>query len=362
MSFIRKAKNGGYYGYAVYYDKDRKRHFKSAGKFRLKKDAVASATELEKELNKANIDLRDISLADYYQRWYETYKQASLADNTRLKYASTLKAITKYFKDAKLASIKRTDYQQFINWYGSNHAMESVKKVNGHIRSCIGYALDDDIINKDFTKRVQLVANKARERKPEYLTTSELALFKDAVSKRLDGRSVSPYMILTAIYTGARKSEIQALTWKDIDFMHGTISITKSWDDERKKVKPTKNASSNRTIPVNRELLDKLVALRANHSVMVFQNILGDIPTSNALNKMIDKTLANVGISKNDFTFHSLRHVHVAYLISKGVDIYAISKRLGHSNITTTLNKYSYLIDEYQAKNDKQIIQELGSL
>lgn len=362
MSFTRKANNGGYYGYAVYYDKDKKRHFKSAGKFRLKKDAVASANELEKELNKANIDLRDISLADYFKRWYETYKQASLADNTRLKYASTLEVINKYFKDKMLKDIRRSDYQQFINWYGSSHAMESVKKVNGHIRSCIGYAIDDDIIAKDFTKRVQLVANKARERKPEYLTTSELIQFKDAISKRLDGQSVSPYMILIAIYTGMRKSEIQALTWSDIDFMHGTISITKSWDDMRKKVKPTKNVSSNRTIPVNRELLDKLVDLRANHSVMVFQNVLGEIPTSNALNKMIDKTLASVGINKNYFTFHSLRHVHVAYLIGQGVDIYAISKRLGHSNVTTTLNTYSYLIDEYKAKNDKRIIQELEVL
>ncbi|HJF29614.1 MAG TPA: site-specific integrase [Ligilactobacillus saerimneri] len=359
---IRKEKDGLYRSYVYYYDKDHKRRGKSAGKFKRKKDAVASANELERELNQINLNLRDISLADYFKRWYETYKQASLADNTRLKYASTLEVINKYFKDKMLKDIRRSDYQQFINWYGSNHAMESVKKVHGHIRSCIGYAIDDDLISKDFTNRVQLVANKARERKPEYLTTSELTTFKDAVVSRLGGQSVSPYMILTAIYTGMRKSEIQALTWSDIDFMHGTISITKSWDDMRKKVKPTKNASSNRTIPVNRELLDKLIDLRANHSVMVFQNILGEIPTSNALNKMIDKTLASVGINKNYFTFHSLRHVHVAYLIGQGVDIYAISKRLGHSNVTTTLNTYSYLIDEYKAKNDNLIIKKLGAL
>lgn len=361
MSYARKAKKGGYYGYATYYVNNTKKN-KSAGWFRLRKDALEKARELEEQLNAGDADLKEISFADYFNLWYKTYKQASLADNTRLKYASTLKAITEYFKDTKLASIKRTDYQQFINWYGSNHAMETVKKVNCHIRSCAGYALDDDIISKDFTKRVQLVANKNRERKPEYLTTSELTTFKDAVNKRLDRRAVSPYMILTAIYTGMRKSEIQALTWSDIDFMHGTISITKSWDDKRKKVKPTKNTSSNRTIPVNRELLDKLVDLRANHSIRVFQNILGEIPTSNALNNMINKTLASVGISKNHFTFHSLRHVHVAFLISKGVDIYAISKRLGHSNITTTLNRYSYLIDEYKARSNSLIISKLSSL
>nr|WP_283590455.1 site-specific integrase [Ligilactobacillus saerimneri] len=359
---IRKEKDGLYRSYVYYYDKDHKRRGKSAGKFKRKKDAVASANELERELNQINLNLRDISLADYFKRWYETYKKASIADNTCIKYSNTLNAIIEYFKDTMLKDIKRSDYQRFINWYGKSHAMVSVKKVNGHIRSCIGYAIDDDIIAKDFTKRVQLVADKNRERKPEYLTTSELIQFKDAVVNCLGGQSVSPYMILTAIYTGMRKSEIQALTWKDIDFMHSTISITKSWDDLRKKVKPTKNASSNRTIPVNRALLDKLVDLRANHSIMVFQNVLGEIPNSGVLNKAIDNILASIGISKNYFTFHSLRHVHVAYLIGQGVDIYAISKRLGHSNITTTLNTYSYLIDEYKAKNDKQIIQKLGAL
>lgn len=68
------------------------------------------------------------------------------------------------------------------------------------------------------------------------------------------------------------------------------------------------------------------------------------------------------GISKQGFHFHSLRHVHVAFLISKGVDIYAISKRLGHSNVTVTLNTYSYLIDEYKAKNDDLITNKLSQL
>lgn len=62
------------------------------------------------------------------------------------------------------------------------------------------------------------------------------------------------------------------------------------------------------------------------------------------------------------FHFHSLRHVHVVYLLGQGVDIYAISKRLGHSNITVTLNTYSYLVDEYKAKNDTLIIDKLAEL
>lgn len=361
MSYVRKAKNG-YYGYASYKDSNGKRRYKSAGKFKLKRDALAKADELEKELSAVDAKLKDISLVDYFKRWYKTYKQASLSNNTCRTYNNSLLAISKYFDDKKLADITRTDYQQFINWYSLNHALGSVKQVNRHIRACVSYAIDDDIISKDFTKRVQLVENKQRGRNPEYLTTSELIKFKDAVLNRLDGVSTAPYMVLTAIYTGMRKSEIQGLTWNDIDFLHGTISINKSWDDIRKKTNPTKNSSSVRTIPVNRSLLDALADLRANHSVRVFQNVLGDIPNGGKLNRLIGVILDDAGISKKDFTFHSLRHVHVAFLIGQGVDIYAISKRLGHSNVTTTLDTYSYLIDEYKAKNDSLIIDKLKAL
>lgn len=95
---------------------------------------------------------------------------------------------------------------------------------------------------------------------------------------------------------------------------------------------------------------------------MIFRNVFGTIPTSTALNKCLRNIMKQNNIEKQDFHFYSLRHVHVAYLISKGVDIYAISKRLGHTNVTITLNTYSYLIEEYKAKNDNLIINKLSEL
>ncbi|MCZ0891846.1 tyrosine-type recombinase/integrase [Ligilactobacillus saerimneri] len=360
---IRKEKDGLYRGYVFFYDKNHKRRGKSAGKFKRKKDALDATRDLEKELDTSNINLLEISFADYYQRWYETYKKYGLAEVTSKRYRTFSKAIRDHFKDKMLKDVKRSDYQQFINWYGKNHSLSSVSKLNGAIRACVEYAIDDDIIRKDFTTRVKLVYNKNHERAVEYLNNNELKKFKDALVANINPRSTGRYMILTAIYTGMRKSEIQALTWSDIDFLHSTISITKSWDDTKKEFKDTKTANSRRVVPVPRELLNYLQQLKFNGSTMVFQNALGNIPTSPSLKKQINSILDDAEVPpKNNFSFHSLRHVHVAYLISKGVDIYAISKRLGHSDITITLKVYSYLIDEYKAKNDKQIIRELGAL
>lgn len=362
MSYVRKAKNG-YYGYAAYYDKNGKRHTKSAGIFKLKRDAINASDELEKEFDQRNMNLADISFYNYYLRWFKLYKtNKARSASAKNQYRIIGNKVHEYFKDTRMIDIKRSDYQGFINWYGSNHARKSVTKLNGALKNCVSYAIDDDIISKNFTHNVEIAFDRTKRVKVEYLNTSELNTLKTAVMDKLNHYNTSRYMILLAIFTGMRKSEIQALTWSDIDFMHSTISINKSWDEHKKAFKPTKTVSSKRTIKVNRAILQRLRDLKANNSVMVFKNVLGTIPTSNALNKCLRSIMQSVGIQKQGFHFHSLRHVHVAYLLSKGVDIYAISKRLGHSDITVTLNTYSYLIDEYKAKNDTLIIDKLSQL
>lgn len=86
---------------------------------------------------------------------------------------------------------------------------------------------------------------------------------------------------------------------------------------KEKTFKPAKTASSNRTIKVNRQLLNYLQDLKVNGSTMVFQNVLGTVPTGTALNKCLRSIMSTAKIEKQGFHFHSLRHVHVAYLLIK---------------------------------------------
>ncbi|KRM81905.1 site-specific integrase [Liquorilactobacillus vini] len=170
-------------------------------------------------------------------------------------------------------------------------------------------------------------------------------------------------MILTAIYTGMRLDEIQALTWKDINPIWKTISINKAWDYTRGgDFKNTKNESSKRIIRINQQLIDWLMELKSNGSEMVFMSQFKTVPTSNSVNQMLKELLNELGLQKKNFHFHSLRHSHVAYLLSQGISIYAISKRLGHSNISTTINTYAYLLDEFKARQDDLFEKNLNKL
>lgn len=359
-----KKTNNGYYGYVNYRDGNgNRKQRKAKGRFKLKRDAKEAATKLKLELEESNIDFIDISFTNYYRKWFKLYKANKVKSHSgKYQYELIGNYVEKYFKQKKLKDIRRSDYQGFINWYGKNHSYESVRKLKGACHTCIDYAVDDGIINKNFTNNVEISYDANRTRKVEYLNNSELQKLKKFTVDKLDQHYTSRYMILTAIYTGMRKGEIQALTWNDIDFLHSTISISKSWDEKGKAFKPTKTSSSNRVIKVNRELLEYLGDLRADGSTMVFRNMFGTIPTSNALNKCLHEVMKEAGIPKQEFHFHSLRHVHVAYLIGQGIDIYAISKRLGHANVNITLKVYAYLVDEFKTKNDNAIVEKLGNI
>lgn len=165
-------------------------------------------------------------------------------------------------------------------------------------------------------------------------------------------------MILTAIYTGARLGEIQGLTWGNINETEMMITIDHSYADETRTIKTTKNDSSNRVIRINHDLIRLLNQLKkplAGAKSMVFLNQYGTIPTSAAVNKTLRESLAAIDLNKRGFHFHSLRHTHVAYLLSHNVPLYVIAKRLGHADISTTSRIYSYLIDEFREKTDNQI-------
>lgn len=162
-----------------------------------------------------------------------------------------------------------------------------------------------------------------------------------------------------------RPGEIRVLTWNDIDFKNKQIHITKSWDYDKKKIvnydsdeinKKTKNRSSTRVIAVDQKLLDILLQLKKNGTMRLFIGPDGTIPTSSAVNKVLRKQLKKLHIEKNGFHFHSLRHTHVAMLLFKGVDLYSISKRLGHSNMSITASTYAYMLDELKQKSDNQIV------
>ncbi|WEV51634.1 tyrosine-type recombinase/integrase [Lactobacillus sp. ESL0731] len=337
-------------------------HQKSKSGFKTKRQAQVWASKIEVQKAESDIVIENPTFADYYKKWSEAFRIPGKAANTVSRYRYIEIEIKRYFKQQKMNKITRIQYQDFINQYGKNHSKASVRKTNGIIRGCIKDAIVDHIINNDFTARVNLVYDINRTKEVLYLSVKETQALIAKTKEKLNPRYSSRYMILTAIYTGMRIGEIMALTWKDINFKAKTISITKSFSYVTGRIKEPKTASSVRTIRVTNKLLNILKPLQKRNEKYVFAKSLEELPSTTACNKKLKELLIECNINKPGFHFHSLRHTHTSILLYEGVDLYAISKRLGHSNMSITATFYAHMIDELKAKSDDHIEEVLDSL
>ena len=173
------------------------------------------------------------------------------------------------------------------------------------------------------------------------------------------------YIIMAAILTGARLSELAGLRWEDIDAKNCIITINHQVDlranlhSRNTQLMPLKTKSSKRQIPVPKSLIDQLEKIKASNDQFVFHTAKGNLCSATTESYQLKAILKACEIDAPGFHFHSLRHSHVALLLAQGVDIYAISKRLGHSSFQTTLNTYAYLIDEKKKQENEKIIRAL---
>ena len=98
------------------------------------------------------------------------------------------------------------------------------------------------------------------------------------------------------------------------------------------------------------KLLNWLKELPQNHS-FVFDRV-----SNNAVNKSLQKALIRAKIKKQ-VTFHALRHTHASILLSEGVQLLTVSKRLGHADPNITLQTYAHVLDEMKDSESDKIKQ-----
>ncbi len=164
--------------------------------------------------------------------------------------------------------------------------------------------------------------------------------------------------IVLCLYTGLRIGELLALTWNDIDFAKGTLSVNKSCHDGKDGLiidKP-KTAQSIRIIPLPQQLLPKLKALKAiNHSSFIVANA-GTPVSVRSYQRSFELLLKKLNIPHKGF--HSLRHTFATRALECGMDVKTLSEILGHKNPTVTLNRYVHSLMEHK----QDMMNRLGKL
>ena len=178
----------------------------------------------------------------------------------------------------------------------------------------------------------------------------------DELLAKMRGRALYCKLVV-ALFTGIRRGELLGMQWRDLDLDGKTLRIERALEETRSgvRLKLPKTLAGRRTISMpeivinalrdhRREQLELRVKLglgKLADDAFVFSNFDGKHHSPSGLSVQWRDTAAAIGFEGT--TWHSFRHTHASMLIAAGMDIVQVSKRLGHSSPTVTLNVYSHL-------------------
>ena len=169
------------------------------------------------------------------------------------------------------------------------------------------------------------------------------------------------------IHTGMRVGEVLGLSWDDVDLVDGTLSVRHTFSPSRDgyfRLGPPKTKSSWRTISLSAEVVKVLREWKEPEEYLYttrvevdgkevfasapvdFRQVCagkdGQILTPGLWRTAFQDTLRREGLRR--IKLHDLRHTHASLLLLDGESMLAVSRRLGHANIQTTINLYGHLL------------------
>ena len=296
---------------------------------------------------------------EYFAEWMVLYKYGAVRPITYQKYLVTQRRLAELAPNLRMRDIDRHSYQALISDYAVTHEKQTTMDFHHHLKAAILDAIDEGLITSDPTRKVIIKGKAHSKKKPKFLNRFELqSLLKNL---NLTDKPNWDWFILLSAKTGMRFSEVLALTPNDFDFRHHKISIIKTWNYKTSEggFSETKNLSSRRTITIDALLSRQFAKITSGMAADKPIFISGRVFNSTVNNRLrILCKIAGVSI----ISIHSLRHTHVSLLIYAGVSIASISKRLGHSSISTTQETYLHIIQELEKQDNDKIIRHLSTL
>lgn len=333
------------------------------GKYKpIRKGGFASSTEakvaaLEVELQvkkKRNIIVKDKSLSSLFKEWIDTYKTGSISEKTTERYYAHQELVEEHFKDTAIQAISKMDYQKFLNEFAKTHAKESTRKLNTHIRACVKYAIEEGYIQNNFTENAIIFGKvKAKSEEEKYIEYDEAKrLYEYLINE--EKIYLSHLLILLAVVSGMRFSELVGLNRSDFNFEENYITVNKTWDYKKEYFGNTKNEQSKRTLFIDKAVMEKFkdwFSMTEERSP-IFSDKMHGVITNAATNKALRRMLKRLNIKS--VTMHALRHTHGSMLLADGASIVYVSERLGHADVQTTNNVYSHILKKLRSKEDKR--------
>jgi integrase len=293
-----------------------------------KKIAELTLKDIELKIAKGeNLGIHDLPhlLFRDYSREYLEFSKANKGESSWVRDCVSMRHLVEALGDKYLFAVAPKQIEEYkkhrLDKGGAQPA--TVNRELATLRHMFNKAVEWGYVKDTPVKGVRML--KIPPGRLRFLEASEIARLVDECSPHLRP------IVVTALNTGMRLSEILCLRWSQVNFRLRTITVERTKNNER------------RIIPVNQPLfldLERLAKKKRTEFVFCDE----DGKPFRSVQTGFKAACRRAGIA--DFRFHDLRHTFASHLVMSGVNIRAVQQLLGHKDIKMTM-RYSHLSPQH---------------
>ncbi len=256
-----------------------------------------------------------------HDNWISALNYLDNFTDGNLKFADLNEKFLNDFKEYLLTTKSKKSSKTTLS---RNSAVSYFNKVKAALKQ----AYNDGILQNNLNAKIKPIT--AAETRREYLTIEELnRLVKTPCNNDLLKRAA-----LFSALTGLRFSDIQKMTWSELEYIEGQGYFLNFSQQKTKGIE---------VLPISEQAYN-LLGEPKEPKDKVFEGL----KYSAYNNKHLFQWIGAAGITK-DITFHCFRHTFATLQLFSGTDIYTVSKMLGHKDLKTT-QVYAKIVDESKRK------------
>ena len=323
--------------------------------------------ELTKKLHAKILEYRGVELSEessmtldeWLERWLTEYKVNTIRESTLERYRTDLtNHVIPRLGYKKISFITTNDIQKMYvdikengrihnrNEKGTALSDSVVRSIHMMLHQAFEDAVKERLISKNPTKGTTIPKKSHAEM--QVLNKEQMDRFFEEIDKDDIWRD----FFYTELTTGLRRGEICGLKWCDFDEKHGTLSVCRNATAKKGggvAIGETKTDTGNRLIYLPESTV-KMLKKRKKHALTewIFPNPYRpeDPLLPNSAYQKLKKILKKADLPS--IRFHDLRHTFATHALTSGVDAKTLSKILGHTNASFTLDTYTHVTSDMQ--------------
>jgi integrase len=347
-----------------YTDQEDTRRLKTFAK-KKEADAFSAMANVEIRAGVHTADSASITIAEAGEDWIKTGEQAGLERSTLTAYRQHLALhIKPYLGSVKLSQLSAPMVREFEDRLSKDGRTRMMaRKVRVSLSSLLSDAQERGHVSRNVVRELRRARRRGAERQAEKRAKGKLKVGVDIPTrdeiKAVVGAAQGRWrpILLTAIFTGLRASELRGLRWADIDLDKRELHVRQRADRYSAIGKP-KSESGERTVPLTPIVANTLrewkLACPKSEAGLVFPSSGGLVEHhKNIVERGLAPTMIAAGVTvdgKPKYSgLHAFRHFYASWCINRKIDgglelpPKVVQERLGHSSITMTMDVYGHL-------------------